>query len=67
MRALAYNANKKSAVYDMVSSCRGDEGVSLSYPSDGVGDTIHIYLGFMAEDGSLVSDSAYVGEKVIDN
>ena len=29
---LAYNAVKNVAVYDMVSSCRGDEGVSLSYP-----------------------------------
>lgn len=63
--ALAYNANKMCAVYDMVSSCRGDEGVSLSYPSDWVGDTVHIYLGFVSENGSLVSDSVYVGEKVI--
>ena len=30
---LVYNANKRVAIYDMVSSCRGDEGVSLSYPS----------------------------------
>ena len=64
---LVYNANKRVAIYDMVSSCRGDEGVSLSYPSDWVGDTVHIYLGFMAEDGSLVSNSAYVGEKVIES
>ena len=39
---LVYNANKRVAIYDMVSSCRGDEGVSLSYPSDWVGDTVHI-------------------------
>lgn len=63
---LAYNESKKSAVYDMVSSCRGDEGASLSYPSDWVGDTVHIYLGFISENGSLVSDSIYLGEKVIE-
>lgn len=63
---LAYNESKKSAVYDMVSSCRGDEGASLSYPSDWVGDTVHIYLGFISENGSLVSDSVYLGEKVIE-
>ena len=39
---LVYNTNKRVAIYDMVSSCRGDEGVSLSYPSDWVGDTVHI-------------------------
>ena len=53
------------AIYDMVSSCRGDEGVSLSYPSDWVGDTVHVYLAFVSENGSSVSDSVYVGEKVI--
>ena len=60
-----YNATKRAAIYDMVSSCRGDEGVSLSYPSDWVGDTVHVYLAFVSESGSLVSDSVYVGEKVI--
>ena len=30
---LVYNANKRVAIYDMVSSCRGDEGVNLSHPS----------------------------------
>ena len=30
---LVYNANKRVAIYDMVSSCRGDEGVSLSHLS----------------------------------
>ena len=62
---LVYNANKRVAIYDMVSSCRGDEGVSLSYPSDWVGDTVHVYLVFVSENGSSVSDSVYVGEKVI--
>lgn len=63
---LVYNANKCTAIYDMVSSCRGDEGVGLSYPSDWVGDTVHVYLTFVSEDSSLVSDSVYVGEKVIE-
>lgn len=63
---LAYNANKQEAVYDMVSSCRGDEGVSLNYPSNWSGDTVHVYLGFVSENGSLVSDSVYIGEVVIE-
>ena len=62
---LVYNANKRVAIYDMVSSCRGDEGVSLSHPSNWVGDTVHVYLAFVSENGSSVSDSVYVGEKVI--
>ena len=63
---LAYNADKCEAVYDMVSSCRGDEGVSLNYPSNWSGDTVHVYLGFVSENGSLVSDSVYLGEAVIE-
>ena len=63
---LAYNADKHEVVYDMVSSCRGDEGVSLNYPSNWSGDTVHVYLGFVSENGSLVSDSVYLGEAVIE-
>lgn len=59
---LAYNADKQEVVYNMTSSCRGDEGVSLMYPSNWVGDTVHVYLGFVSEDGYLISDSVYVGE-----
>lgn len=63
---LAYNADKHEVVYDMVSACRGDEGVSLNYPSNWSGDTVHVYLGFVSENGSLVSDSVYLGEAVIE-
>ena len=63
---LAYNTDKHEVVYDMVSACRGDEGVSLNYPSNWSGDTVHVYLGFVSENGSLVSDSVYLGEAVIE-
>ena len=62
---LAYNANKQEAVYDMHTACRGDEGVGVSYPADWSGDTVHIYLAFVSEDGTLVSDSEYVGSETI--
>ena len=62
---MAYNADKGEAVYDMTSTCRGDEGSSLRYPSDWVGDTVHVYLAFVSEDGTLVSDSEYVGSMTI--
>ena len=62
---MAYNADKQEAVYDMTSTCRGDEGSSLRYPSDWAGDTVHIYLAFVSEDGTLVSDSEYVGSMTI--
>ena len=62
---LANNANNQEAVYVISSACRGDEGASLRYPSDWVGDTVHIYLGFVSEDGTLVSDSDYVGSETI--
>ena len=62
---MAYNADKQEAVYDMTSTCRGDEGSSLRYPSDWVGDTVHVYLAFVSEDGTLVSDSEYVGSMTI--
>lgn len=63
---MAYNADKQEAVYDMTSTCRGDEGSSLRYPSDWVGDTVHVYLAFVSEDGTLVSDSDYVGSMTIE-
>ena len=63
---MAYNADKQEAVYDMTSTCRGDEGSSLRYPSDWAGDTVHIYLAFVSEDGTLVSDSDYVGSETIE-
>jgi hypothetical protein len=63
---MAYNAEKKEAVYDIATACRGDEGASLQYPSDWVGDTVHIYLAFVSEDGTLVSDSDYVGSETIE-
>lgn len=63
---MAYNADKQEAVYDMTSTCRGDEGSSLRYPSDWVGDTVHVYLAFVSEDGTLVSDSEYVGSMTIE-
>ena len=62
---MVYNADKQEAVYDMTSTCRGDEGSSLRYPSDWVGDTVHVYLAFVSEDGTLVSDSEYVGSMTI--
>ena len=62
---LAYNAEKQEAVYDMHTACRGDEGVGVSYPADWSGDTVHIYLAFVSEDGTLVSDSEYVGSETI--
>ena len=60
------NNDNEIAVYDMTSTCRGDEGSSLSYPSDWVGDTVHVYLAFVSEDGMLVSDSEYVGSMTIE-
>ena len=39
---------------------------SLNYPSNWSGDTVHVYLGFVSENGSLVSDSVYIGEVVIE-
>lgn len=62
---LAYNESKDEAIYDMHSTCRGDEVTSLQYPSDWAGDTVHIYLAFVSEDGTLVSDSEYVGAETI--
>ena len=62
---MAYNPEKEEAVYDMATACRGDEGASLRYPSDWVGDTVHVYLAFVSEDGTLVSDSEYVGSMTI--
>ena len=62
---MAYNAEKQEAVYDMHTACRGDEGVEVSYPADWSGDTVHIYLAFISEDWTLVSDSQYVGSETI--
>lgn len=62
---LVFNPAKDEVIYSMNSSCRGDEGLSLNHPADWSGDTVHIYLAFVSEDGTLVSDSEYVGSETI--
>lgn len=62
---LAYNETKHEVIYDFNYSCRGDEGVSLAYPTNWTGDTVHIYLTFVSDDGTLVADSIYVGSQTI--
>ena len=64
---LAYNVSKGQAVFEIAATTRSSKSVALPLPSHWLGDTIHIYLGFMSEDGMEVANSVYLGSEIVIN
>lgn len=62
---LAFNADKGEAVFNTAAATRADQRAELAFPADWVGDTVEIYLGFVSADGVSVSNSLYLGSKVV--
>ncbi|HEY9185596.1 MAG TPA: DUF6266 family protein [Salegentibacter sp.] len=58
---LVYNPSKKESVYILEGADRTAGAESVSIPSTYAGDTIEMYMAFISEDGSKVSNSAYLG------
>ena len=62
---LAYNVSKGQAVFEIAATTRSSQSVVLPLPSDWLGDTIQLYLGFISEDGMEVANSVYIGSKIL--
>jgi len=62
---LVYNASKGVAIYDLEGASRDTGAQSLDVPADFSGDEVEVFMAFISENGSQVSDSVYVGSVVV--
>ena len=62
---MAYNVSKGQTVFEIAATTRSSQSVVLPLPSNWLGDTIHLYLGFISEDGMEVANSVYIGSKIL--
>jgi len=58
---LACNTAKRESVYELNAGKREAMKAVLRLPSGWEGDAIETYLAFKTADGSMVSDSVYMG------
>ena len=58
---LVYNPSKKESVYNLAGADRTVGAESVSIPDSYAGDTVEMFMAFVSEDGSKVSNSAYLG------
>ena len=62
-----YNKDKNETIYNTEGATRTTHTMDITVPSDWVGDKVEVYLGMVSEDGALVADSIYLGEKTLAN
>ena len=60
-----YNKDKNETIYNTEGATRTTHTMDITVPSDWVGDKVEVYLGMVSEDGALVADSIYLGEKTL--
>lgn len=58
---VVYNGVKSDAVYETAGAIRSVKSQVADLPVEWVGDTVHVYLAFITEDGKNVANSIYVG------
>lgn len=58
---LVYNPSKKESTYILDGELRTATTQMLSIPNSYTGDTIEVFMAFISEDGSQVSNSVYLG------
>ncbi len=58
---LLINISNGEAIYDTAAALRSESAVSISIPTSWTGDTLQVYLAFIAVDTEAVSNSAYLG------
>jgi hypothetical protein len=58
---VVYNPTKADAVFETSGAERSVKTQVADLPAEWVGDTVHVYLAFIAEDGKDVANSAYLG------
>jgi len=63
--ALVYNGTKGESVFSTTTGDRSSGSATLNVPENWIGDTVEVYLGFISENGSLVANSVYLGQKTI--
>lgn len=55
------NPAKNEAVYETAGAVRSAKTQIADLPAEWLGDTVHIYLAFISEDGKDVANSTYLG------
>ena len=60
-----YNKDKNETIYNTEGATRTTHTMDVTVPSNWVGDKVEVYLGMVSEDGTLVADSIYLGEKTL--
>ena len=60
-----YNKDKNETIYNTEGATRTTHTMDITVPSDWVGDKVEVYLGMVSDDGALVADSIYLGEKTL--
>ena len=58
---LVYNADKNEGVFTTTGPARSVGTESISVPSEYTGDSVEVFIGFISEDNSKVSNSSYIG------
>jgi len=58
---LAYNPTRQESIMDLEAGTRSTGSGELTIPDHYSGESVEVYLAFEAADGSMVSNSAYVG------
>ena len=60
-----YNKDKNETIYNTAGATRTTHTMDVTVPNNWEGDKVEVYLGMVSEDGSLVADSIYLGEKTL--
>lgn len=58
---LAYNPSKKESIFITDGANRYVGSQTLVLPNSYTGDTVYLYMAFISENGSIVSNSVYLG------
>mgnify|MGYP006292773375 FL=1 len=59
------NPTKGEAVYTTAGAARSATAETLNVPSNFTGDDVEVFLGFISEDGTKVSNSSYLGSVTV--
>ena len=62
---LVYNCTRNEAIYNRAGDARAAGSTLLNLPAHWVGDEIHLYLGFVSDDGMNVANSVYLGKQMV--
>ena len=60
-----YNKDKNETIYNTEGATRTTHTMDITVPSNWMRDKVEVYLGMVSEDGTLVADSIYLGEKTL--